>query len=119
MLSKAEVIVKPPYAIPFFPWLIVVLVVVSAVVAGIVFWIRKKKKVVGVRPWVIPLGRLADLVKAKKINKEDLIKEKERLLRMLEVLEKEKEEKLVSLGAYREMKKNLEKKLAEIEKKLT
>jgi uncharacterized membrane protein len=119
MLSKAEVIVKPPSVLPFFPWLIVVLVVVSAVVAGIVFWMRKRKKVVGVRPWVIPLGRLADLVKAKKVNKEDLIKEKERLLRMLEVLEKEKEEKLVSLGAYREMKKNLEKKLAEIEKKLT
>ena len=118
MLSKAEVIVRPAYGLPFFLWLIIVLVVVSGVASGAVFWIKKKRKAVGVRPWVIPLGRLVDLVKAKKVSKEDLAKEKERLLRMLEVLEKEKEERLVSLGAYREMKKNLEKKLAEIEKKL-
>jgi len=37
---------------------------------------------------------------------------------MLEVLEKEREEGIISLAAYKEMKKNIEEKLKRIEKRL-
>jgi phosphopantothenate synthetase len=58
---------------------------------------------------------------AKKVEvevKQDLIREKEKLLRMLEVLEKERSEGIISLAAYTEMKKSIEERLEKIEKKL-
>ena len=47
-----------------------------------------------------------------------MIKEREKLLRMLEVLEKEKQEGIISIKAYTEMRKGIEKKLAKIEESM-
>ena len=70
-----------------------------------------------VRPWVIPFGKLADSVKGKKTPEKDIEKEKERIERMINVLEKERKEGIISASAYREMKKSLERKLKEVNKK--
>jgi hypothetical protein len=46
------------------------------------------------------------------------LEEKERLERMLKLLEREKKEKIISKSVYNEMKNNVEKKIKEIDKKL-
>jgi hypothetical protein len=68
---------------------------------------------------MLQLGRLAEGMMQTKpqAKKEDLFGEKDRLLRMLEVLEKERDERIISLGAYNEMRKSIEKKLAALDKK--
>ena len=70
------------------------------------------------RPIVIPLGKLVGTLRKKKDNKEDQQKEKDRLVRMLSILEKERDERIISIGAYQEMKKSIEKKLARLEGQL-
>jgi hypothetical protein len=116
LLNKLEVIRARGFIIPLW-WLILILVILIGV-GSISVILLKKKKVPTLRPWIIPIGKLADIVKGKKVSKEEIIKEKEKLLRMLEVLEKEKDEKTISFGAYMEMKKNIEKKLSKIEEKI-
>jgi uncharacterized membrane protein len=97
-------------------WVIFIIVILIAIVS--LYVLSKKKKVPVLRPWTIPLGKIVDVVKGKKVSREEIIKEREKLLRMLEVLEKEKDEKIISIGAYMEMKRNIEKKLSKIEEKI-
>ena len=116
LLSKLQV--KKAVAKPFFPiWLIALILVLSILIPTVILLTRKK--IPALRPYIVPLGRVAEKVKEKKKEaKEELVRERERLLRMLEVLEKEREEGIISLAAYKEMKKNIEEKLKRIEKKL-
>ncbi|MEM5869904.1 MAG: NEW3 domain-containing protein [Candidatus Aenigmatarchaeota archaeon] len=113
VLNKLEVVkVKA-----IIPWWVLLIILIPIVVFGI--YLASRKKVPTLRPWIISLERLMSSAKGgKKENKEMLVVEKEKILRMLEVLEKEKEEGLISSAAYREMKKSLEEKLAKLEKKL-
>jgi len=113
LLSKLEV--KRAVFKPVIPiWLILILIP-AILVPVIIFLTRKKIPVL--RPYIAPLGRVAEKVK-KEEKKEELVREREKLLRMLEVLEKEREEGIISIAAYKEMKKNIEDKLKNIEKKL-
>jgi len=116
LLSKLQV--KKAVAKPFFPiWLIALILVLSILIPTVILLTRKK--IPALRPYIVPLGRVAEKVKEKKKEaKEELVRERERLLRMLEVLEREREEGIISLAAYKEMKKNIEEKLKRIEKKL-
>ncbi|MFH8119582.1 MAG: NEW3 domain-containing protein [Candidatus Aenigmatarchaeota archaeon] len=109
-LNKLEVVkVKA-----IVPWWVLLLILIP-IVAFIIYFFSGKKP--SVRPWIITLEKVVNLAK-KKESREELVKEKEKLLRLLEVLEKEKSKGLITPKAYNEMKKNVEKKLATIEKKL-
>jgi hypothetical protein len=115
LLSKLEVLeVKKFFVIP--SWLI--LIIVSIIISVLIFVVilQKMKILPPLRPYIIPLGKTVEKTKEK--PKEDLAKEREKLLRMLEILEKEKNEKIISTVAYKEMKKTIEEKLNKIEKKL-
>ena len=115
LLSKLQV--KKAAVKPVFPiWLMALILAFSILIPIAILLTRKKMP--ALRPYIVPLGRVAEKVKEKKEAKEELVRERERLLRMLEVLEKEKEEGIISLAAYKEMKKNIEEKLKRVEKKL-
>jgi hypothetical protein len=98
------------------PWWIILLILIPLIVFS--FYLVSRRKPAMVRPWVITLEKLVNAAKRKKESREDLIREKEKLLRMLEILEKERREGIITASAYKEMKNNLEKRLAEIEKKI-
>jgi len=114
LLSKLETTqIKKPFFIPL--WVVIILIVIISVL--IVLLLMQRLKVLPpLRSYIIPLGKTVEKTKEK--PKEDLAKEREKLLRMLEILEREKNEKIISTIAYKEMKKTVEEKLKKIEKKL-
>ena len=79
---------------------------------------KRRNKTVGLRPIIIPLGKLINTIRRKKEDKEYLQKERDRLTRMLSILEKERDERIISIGAYQEMKKSIERKLTKLEQKM-
>ena len=115
-LDRLEVIKVKGFILPL--WAIILILVGTAVGVFVVLYFRRKKVEKILRPWIVPFGKLADAVKIKKAPAEDMAKEKEKIERMLKVLEKERKEEIISVGAYREMKKSLEKKLERVKKKI-
>lgn len=103
------------------PWDILMYVGGAAVPIFIIFFVlwRKKRLPTGIRPWMLSLGKMAEnMMQAKsQARKAESFDEKDRLLRMLETLDKERDERIISLGAYNEMRKSIEKKMAALEKK--
>jgi len=63
------------------------------------------------------LGRLVEAVKHKKVSKEEIETEKEKLTRMLKIIEKEKQQGIITGISYERMKKSIEEKLNKLEKK--
>ena len=61
-------------------------------------------------------AHIIDKIKPKG-NTEGMEKEKERLVRMLTVLDKEKHDNMISESAYTEMKKSVEAKLIKVDKR--
>jgi len=118
VLRKLEIPKPPPAVIPLWLILVIAFVIIFGIFVIVVIILRKKKKLPAIRPYIIPIGRIAERVKKKVEVKERLVKEREKLLRMLDVLEREKKEGIISGAAYREMKRNIQKKLKEIEKKM-
>jgi uncharacterized membrane protein len=116
LLTQIEFMkVERVFAIPL--WILLLVVIVATSFSVLLVFLNRRKGFPTIRPYIVPLGRVAEKAKEKK-TKEELIKEREKLLRMLEVLEKEKKEGLISKVAYREMKENIQSKLAKINKKL-
>ena len=116
LLSKLTVKAKA-FVIPF--WLIAAIAIAILAITGTVLILRKKKKE-GEKirlPTFLPAVKLAEQIR-KKPSKEEILAEKENVLRALRALEKSREEGLISEAAYRAMKKSLEEKLEKIEKKL-
>jgi uncharacterized membrane protein len=97
----------------------IILIVFVSIIAGvfIVVILWKKKKITKIRPYIITLGRIAEAVKKKEISKADVEVEKGKLTRMLNVLEKEKEQGIITGSSYDKMKKSIEEKLSKFEKK--
>jgi hypothetical protein len=116
MLDRLEVIKVRGFMLPL--WAIILILVGIAIAVFLVLYFKRKKVQKMLRPWIVPFGKLTDAVKLKKAPEEDMAKEKEKIERMLKVLEKEREEGIISVGAYREMKKSLEKKLESVKKKI-
>lgn len=88
-------------------------------VGGLLFFLWRKKKlpIDKIRPMVSQLGKVAETIKEKKeVRVAADNKERERLQRMLEVLDKERDERIISLSAYNEMRKSIEKKLEALKK---
>jgi uncharacterized membrane protein len=98
-------------------WIILIafLGIIAAVIIIVLVW--KRKKITKLRPYIISLGRVAEIVKKKKISKEDMEVERDKLTRMLKVLEKEKEQGIITGNSYDKMKKSIEEKLSKLEKK--
>lgn len=116
LLSKLTVKARA-FVIPF--WLIAAIAISILAIASTVLILRKKKKE-GEKirlPTFLPAVKLAEQIR-KKPSKEEILAEKENVLRALRALEKSREEGLISEAAYRAMKKSLEEKLEKIEKKL-
>lgn len=103
------------------PWEIITYIGGAAVPIIIVFFVlwKKKRLPTGIRPWMLSLGKMAEnMMQAKaQAKKTESFDEKDRLLRMLETLDKERDERIISLGAYNEMRKSIEKKMAVLDKK--
>jgi hypothetical protein len=95
--------------------LIVFIVIIVVVIVLVVAW--KKKKIAKIRPYIIPLGRIVEAVKKKGISKEEAEIEKEKLNRMIKILEKERDNGTITGSSYEKMKKSLEEKLSKLEKK--
>jgi uncharacterized membrane protein len=116
MLDKLEVIKVRARVIPL--WMIVAATIIISVIVFLYVYLKRKRVQKILRPYIVQFGKLTDSVKLRGPPKEDLTKEKQKVERMLRVLEKERKEGIISAGAYREMKKSLEKKLENVQKKL-
>ncbi|MFH8087071.1 MAG: NEW3 domain-containing protein, partial [Candidatus Aenigmatarchaeota archaeon] len=120
LIEKAREILlrlKPPvvevFVLPY--WLILLIVVIIACLIIAIILIRKKgMPSIRIKPALPALPKKVEKVEAK----EELVREKEKLLRTLEILEKERKEGIISLASYTEMKKSIEERLQKIEKKL-
>jgi hypothetical protein len=100
-------------------WIILILlIVIIAVVFLVVYLWRKKKLKPLLRPYVIQISRLMERAKRKEVDLEKLQKDKEKVLRMIKVLDNEKAEGIITDNSYKKVKKGLEKRLSEIEKKM-
>ena len=113
LLSQLKVITTK-FVFPLWIILLILGIIIGTVVILII--LSKKKKIPPLRPYLIPIGKIAEIVKKKEAPKKAIPKEKERerLMRMLNIIEKEKAEGLISITTYREMKKNIEKKLKKL-----
>ena len=103
--------------LPFFN----IVAIVGAVLGssfGIIFVLYRKKKLPErMRPWILHIVKLTETMKPKvKAPSVDAVKESEKLTRMLEVLEKERKENIISIGAYNEMKRSIQKKIIKLKK---
>ncbi|MEM5843990.1 MAG: NEW3 domain-containing protein [Candidatus Aenigmatarchaeota archaeon] len=120
LIEKAREILlrlKPPvvevFVLPY--WLILLIAVIIACLIIAIILIRKKgMPSIRIKPALPALPKKVEKVEAK----EELVREKEKLLRTLEILEKERKEGIISLASYTEMKKSIEERLQKIEKKL-
>jgi len=96
----------------------ILLIIIIIIVFVVVYFWRKKKLKPLIRPYIVQISRLVERSKGKEVDRGKLEREKEKVARMLKVLEKEKKEGLITTNAYNKMKKSLEKKLDEIDKKI-
>ena len=100
-------------------WVLMILLIVIIIIVFVVVYLWRKKKLKPmIRPYIIQISRLVERSKGKEVDKGKLEAEKEKMVRMLKVLEREKKEGLITNNAYSKMKKSLEKKLNEIDKKI-
>ncbi|MFH1473659.1 MAG: Ig-like domain repeat protein, partial [Candidatus Aenigmatarchaeota archaeon] len=109
-----------PIPEPFFSiWTILILLIVIIIIVFILVYLRKKKKLKPLlRPYMIHISKLTESVKRKEVDKPKLEEERDKLTRMLKVLEREKSEGMITTNAYNKMRKSLEKKLEEMNKKI-
>jgi hypothetical protein len=116
LLTSLEVVKAPTGVFPM--WIIFVIIIVIAAIAVIFVYLWKKKKIEKIRSYIMPLGRLVESVKRKEVDTSKLENERDNINRMLTALEREKNEGLISSSSYENMKKSLEEKLNEINKKI-
>ncbi len=100
-------------------WVLMILLIIIIIIVFVVvyFWRKKKLKPL-IRPYIAQISRLVERSKGKEVDKGKLEREKEKMARMLKVLENERKEGLITTNAYNKMKKSLEKKLDDIDKKI-
>jgi len=112
-LLYEKILVKERASMLFY---IVPAVLLSAlVIVSLLFLLYKNKK----KKIMFPaLEKIKGAMKFTKNQDEELLKEKEKLERMLNLIEKEKREKVIGGNVYKELKKNIEDKLNSIDKKL-
>ena len=89
--------------------LVIILLAIVAIIAALTY-LWKKKKLERVRPYVMTLGKLVESVKSRQApastGSEKLLAEREKISRMLMVLEREKNQGMISQLSYEKMKKS-------------
>jgi len=104
--------------IPFM-YILIIIVVLVGVNAFLLIWIKGLNRDVGrlIRP---NINKVRELVGVKQKKEEDdvLIRERRKILGVLDILEKEYKDGIISKSAYDELKKNHKKKLKDLNKKL-
>ncbi len=97
---------------------IILILLIPLTVIIILFYLNRKKKMPKqIQQTLIHLKQIADRIKPHKPSKVSMTKEKEKLSRMLSVLDKERKESIISETAYKEMKRTIQRKLDNISKK--
>jgi hypothetical protein len=100
-------------------WVVLIMLIIIIIIVFVVVYFWRKKKIQPlIRPYLMQISRVVEKVKRKEVDKGKLEADKEKMLRMLKVLEREKTEGLITSSAYKKMKKGLEKRLEEINKKI-
>ncbi|MCK4336172.1 MAG: hypothetical protein KAW40_05625, partial [Candidatus Aenigmarchaeota archaeon] len=108
----------------FPPWLIAVLIIMISVIAILLFFVKKMKgvfdRIFRVQAPGVP-GRAVkpSMVVEKMKERETLEREKSNVQRVLNLLEREYKEGLISEKAYMDLKKRNEVKLAKIEQRIS
>ncbi|NIP40150.1 MAG: hypothetical protein GTN39_01370 [Candidatus Aenigmarchaeota archaeon] len=117
-LSKAPFIQPLVTFIP--PWLIVVLVILVLVIIILLFFVRKiKGRVESIFKLQLPRAKPRTVLVEKIEEKESLAREVASVRRVLNLLEREFKDGLISEKAYGNLKKRNEEKLASLEKKMS
>lgn len=118
LLERLEVITVRGFEFPLWAIIVILASIIASAFLVVFFIIRRRRKGekgLVFKPWIDYIKNLPGRLKKKKVSREVGIKEKDRLLRMLKVLEKERKEKIISEKAYKDMKDSIEKKLSRIE----
>jgi uncharacterized membrane protein len=111
---------KPVAPAAEFPFLLIlgIVVLIILIVLSVYLYLKKTKKTVKI--FQIPyVSGLIKLVKGKEVSKDVLLREHDKLSRMLHILEKERTEGIISEKAYDEMKKSLKVKIYKMGKKIS
>jgi uncharacterized membrane protein len=91
---------------------ILVLIILALIIFFLIYRRKTKKK-----PLFPALEKLKGSLKVPKSENKALSREKEKIKRMLKLIEKEKNEKIITKEVYEELKSNMEGKLKELDKK--
>ncbi|MFH0929006.1 MAG: NEW3 domain-containing protein [Candidatus Aenigmatarchaeota archaeon] len=116
LLDMLEMEEPEPFASLIFVFGILIAIIL--VVILLVYLWRKKRLKQMLRPY---MSRIKDVFHRSKNNEaelESLKKEKDKIYRMIKVLDKERSEGMITEGTYNRMKDSLESRLNKIEKKL-
>ncbi|RKX42137.1 MAG: hypothetical protein DRP27_09800, partial [Thermotogae bacterium] len=109
-----KMLAAPPRIAFFNIWIILLIGIILASSITIFVWMRRKPVV---KPPLAEIRRFMELAKIKK-SEEELRKEKEKLIRMLGLIERERKEGLITESVYVELKKSIEGKLEKIKRAL-
>ena len=107
----------PRFLFPF--WVIILIVVVIVTLIALVIISRRKKISPVSKLHLDSIKRLFTAIKGKEVSRQSLDDEKNKLVKMLSIIEKEKNEGLMTYRAYTEMKKSINEKLNKINKKIS
>jgi hypothetical protein len=108
-----QMLAKREFLLPV--WLVVLLVILAS---GIVFGLTRffrEKKIPKMKPliWLVKKE-----VEEKEEKKEEILREREKILSILDLIEKERERGVLTKGAYEELRKSLTADLEKIRRKL-
>jgi uncharacterized membrane protein len=117
LLQKLRVVELEKPAMALISWSLIALVIIAVFVIAI-FILRKKKKLQRRPRQLDHIFGLIQKIKGRPPDTGLLSIEKQKIARMLAVLENERKEGIVSDNAYNEMRKNLEAKIASLESKI-
>ncbi|MBD3155575.1 MAG: hypothetical protein GF368_02870 [Candidatus Aenigmarchaeota archaeon] len=111
LYEKVLVKEKPSKLLYIIPVILVLIILV--LIVFFLLYRRKTKK----KPLFPALEKLKGSLKVPKTEDKSLSREKEKIKRMLKLIEKEKNEKIITKSVYEELKNNMEDKLRELNKK--
>lgn len=114
ILNQMKVFIVPQFAALSLLFIFIIIILVIIVVILVILW--RKKKLPVLRPHIKHIEKLISGMRSKGVSDEILKADKEKLVRMLSVLEDEKKDGIVNENAYIEMKSSIEGKLSKIEK---
>ncbi len=120
LLDKAEYLLSTAPNLFVFPWWLALIIAFGIVVAMLVIYIRRISTSLKtlIRGRTTEIGKLTSSVK-REDDSEKLKVEKNRLERMLNLLEQQRKQGIISQEAYNSLKKRTETRLAEINRKLS